>query len=510
MRDLMVMGETCVARAPAWSGVIVDADAYYREVADAIESARSYVLIAGWQLESSVWLRRRREDEERPRTLREVVKAAVRRNPELRIYVLAWDWSSVYALDREWATSDKLRTAGKGRLSFLYDSSHAPGASQHEKLVVVDGHTAWVGGIDLSEHRWDERTHVDGHLMRFDAKGEIYLPYHDVQAVVRGPVVRHLVEHFLERWAAAGGDPFALAPEPTPREAPFCHIALGAADVAISRTRGATLIPLREPVREIRAFYERALRDAEQLVYLESQYVTARVVFEALAARMRDRRRGKLEVVIVVPWCLEGRMEKAAIETPQRVTLAALAHIARSEGHHLGVYSPCAISREGRGGHCPTYIHTKLLIVDDRVLTLGSANATNRSMGLDSELNLAWVADDEHGALARGVHALRVSLLAEHTGATPDEALRELAPIEGLVSRLDLRAAIEPPRILQHDLESMAAPPEPGPMDELLATLGDPETAALEEGVFEELLERPHGLVARVVTALQSVAGARS
>ena len=214
VRDPLVIGETCVARAKAWSGVIVDADDYYRELADAIESARSYVLLAGWQLESSVWMRRREEDEERPRTLREIVRNAVRRNPELRLYVLAWDWSSVYALDREWATSDKLRMAGKGRLRFLYDSSHAPGASQHEKMAVVDGHTAWVGGIDVSEHRWDQRTHLDGNPMRFDAKGEIYLPYHDVQAVVRGPLVRHLVEHFVDRWIAAGGDPMVLVPEP--------------------------------------------------------------------------------------------------------------------------------------------------------------------------------------------------------------------------------------------------------------------------------------------------------
>lgn len=509
MRDLIVPGETCVAHAPAWSGVVVDADEYYRDVADAIEQARSYVLIAGWQLESSVWLRRRAEDEERARTLREVVRAAVRHNPELRIYVLAWDWSTVYALDREWATADKLRAAGRGKLRFLYDSSHAPGASQHDKLVIVDGHTAWVGGIDLAEHRWDQRSHVDGHPMRFDGKGELYQPYHDVQAVVRGPVVRHLVEHFLERWIAAGGAPAVLFPAPPPARKPFCHVELGEAEVAVSRTRGATVVPLREPIREIRAFYERALRHAERLVYLESQYVTARVVFESLAARMRDRGAGRLEIVVVLPACLEGRMEKAAIEVPQRTTLTALARVARAEGHGFGVYSPCVVPRNARDPRCPTYVHTKLMIIDDRVLTIGSANATNRSMGLDSELNLSWVAEDESAPLARAIHELRVSLLAEHTGATPEQALRHLAPVEGLVERLDARAERSPVRIERHDLEAESVPAERGLIDELMTTIGDPETAALDEGLFEEVLERPHGIVARVVSALQSVAGAR-
>ena len=38
------------------------------------------------------------------------------------------------------------------------------------------------------------------------------------------------------------------------------------------------------------------------------------------------------------------------------------------------------------------------MIVDDRFLTVGSANLTNRSMGLDSELHVAW----EHEGKAAG------------------------------------------------------------------------------------------------------------
>ncbi|AKF03182.1 Phospholipase D/Transphosphatidylase [Sandaracinus amylolyticus] len=506
---MLKVGETCSALAPAWSGVIVDADDYYRSLADAIESARAYVLIAGWQLESSVWMRRRDEDEDRPRTFREIVRAAVTRNPELRIYVLAWDWSSVYALDREWATSDKLRSAGRGRLRFLYDANHAPGASHHEKFAIVDGHTAWLGGIDISEHRWDQRSHVDQNPMRFDGKGALYLPYHDVQSVVRGPVVRHLVEHFVDRWVAAGGEPMVLVPEPIPESAPFAHMPLGHGPVAITRTRGATVVPMREPVREIRALYERALQRAERFVYIESQYVTARVIVEALADRMRDRSRGRLEIVVIVPWCLEGRMEKAAIEGPQRIALSVLARIAEENGHAMGVFSPCVPRKADSEGPCPTYVHSKLMIVDDRFLTLGSANATNRSMGLDTELNLAWAAEDEHDDVARGIHALRVSLMAEHTGVTPEEAIRDLSRVEGIVDRLCALAANEPRRLYRPRLDPDQAIADQGPMDDLFASIGDPETAAFDEGLFEEILERPHGIVARVVTALQSVAGAR-
>ncbi|MDQ3031974.1 MAG: phospholipase D-like domain-containing protein [Myxococcota bacterium] len=512
MPELLRTDETCFAVAPARGGVIVDADDYYREAADAIESAKSYVLLTGWQLESGACMRRRPEDEGRPRTLREVIRAACKRNPDLRIYVLAWDWASVYALDREWGTRDKLKHAGKGQLEFIYDSNHPPRGCHHDKLLVVDGHTAWVGGIDLCEHRWDQRSHVDGNRLRRELHGAIYLPYHDMQAVVRGKVVRDLVEHFVQRWIAADGEPLVLEPEPEPEEAPFCHVSLGNALVGVARTRGATLEPMREPVREVRALYTEALRSAERLVYIESQYMTSRAMVDALADRMRDRSRGPLEIVVLLPACLEGRMEQMAIESPQRVALSVIARIAAANGHGFGAFSPLAPRREEPSGKskrertCPTYIHSKMMIVDDRVLVIGSANATNRSMGLDSELVLAWQAETEHDDVARGIHALRVSLLAEHTRVSPDHAMRDLSEIPGLVAHLRALTTLEVPPLLPMELEREA---EQGPIDELLASLGDPESAALSEGLFEEILDRPQGILAKVVTALHDVAGHR-
>lgn len=505
--ELLREGRTCYAIAPARSAVIVDAEEYYRDLADAIESARSYVLLTGWQLESTAWLRRRSEDEGRPQTLAEVVRAACERNPALHVYVLAWDWSTVYALDREWGTAQKLREAGLGRLHFLYDAQHAQGASHHDKLAVVDGHTAWVGGIDVCEHRWDQRSHLDGHPLRLDRDGTIHLPYHDVQSVVRGPVVRALVEHFVERWIAAGGEPMVLVPEPEPREWPHGHVELGRTLVGVARTRGGMVLPLREAVHEIRDLYVRAIESAEHLVYVESQYVTSRAIVEALARRMRERRGGGLEIVCVMPHVLEGRMEKAAIEVPQRVALTALARVARENGHGFGAYSPCVPRRDGDGKLCPTYVHTKLMIVDDRFLTIGSANATNRSMGLDSELNLAWEAPSRRTALARAIRALRVSLLAEHTRLEPREAVRALTPIPGLARRLARVAERCPEQLVAVELDRET---EKGPLDELLAELGDPERAALAENVFEEILERPQGVVARLVTALHDLAGQRA
>ena len=77
-----------------------------------------------------------------------------------------------------------------------------------------------------------------------------------------------------------------------------------------------------------------------------------------------------------------------------------------------------------------TYIHSKLMIVDDRFLTVGSANLTNRSMAVDTELNASFeTAHDDK--LADSIREIRAALLAEHTG------LPDLDLSDGLVARLD-------------------------------------------------------------------------
>jgi phosphatidylserine/phosphatidylglycerophosphate/cardiolipin synthase-like enzyme len=88
---------------------------------------------------------------------------------------------------------------------------------------------------------------------------------------------------------------------------------------------------------------------------------------------------------------------------------------ARQHGHRLGLYYP--VTRADDGSDEPVLVHSKLLIVDDRFLTVGSCNASNRSMGLDTELNLSWEARSpaERG-LVRAIRRARVSLLTESCG----------------------------------------------------------------------------------------------
>ena len=43
------------------------------------------------------------------------------------------------------------------RLTFRFDSSHVDQGSHHQKFAVIDGQLAFLGGLDLCDHRWDDR-----------------------------------------------------------------------------------------------------------------------------------------------------------------------------------------------------------------------------------------------------------------------------------------------------------------------------------------------------------------
>jgi phosphatidylserine/phosphatidylglycerophosphate/cardiolipin synthase-like enzyme len=148
-----------------------------------------------------------------------------------------------------------------------------------------------------------------------------------------------------------------------------------------------------------------------------TQYFSSHAMCGAMLARMRQPGRPRLEIVIVVNAKPEAMKEELAVGLRQAKNLSRLTQAASELGHQLGIYgSRC----EGDAPDRPaTYIHSKLLLVDDRFLSVGSANCTNRSMGVDTELQVSWEAtahDEADEQLRERIRAVRVSLLEEHAG----------------------------------------------------------------------------------------------
>ena len=119
------------------------------------------------------------------------------------------------------------------------------------------------------------------------------------------------------------------------------------------------------------------------------------------------------EVVIILPRSSESRLEQESMDSA-RERLVRLLRTADLHGR-LGVYWPAA------GSGVSVYVHSKVIVVDGRLLRIGSSNFNNRSLGFDSECDIAIEAKPalaNHAEVEREILFTRDSLVAEHLGVS--------------------------------------------------------------------------------------------
>jgi phospholipase D1/2 len=463
-RTILQLGRNAwKAARPDAAGVLVDAAAYYRAFYAAALQAKRSIILSGWQFDSGVPLLRGRDAPPGAEVrLLKLLNRLCERTPELEVYILAWNFHVVFSLEREWMQTLYFEWATNRRVHFRFDDTQAAQGAHHQKFVVVDRSVSFVGGIDLCEARWDDRRHQQHNPLRH-SHGAPTKPYHDVQAYLLGCETADVLrELFADRWARTEGPEVAL-PEcefDPALAAGFSEqgpdaLPLGSGAVAFSRTDARAP---QQTVREVERLLVDAIMAADRSIYIETQYFSSRAICEALVARMRQAERPGLEIVMVINAKPEALKEELAVGLRQAKILTRLAQTAGGTGHRLGIYH--TLSAGDAPERPSTYIHSKLLVVDDRFLTVGSANLTNRSMGVDTELHVSWEAtgSSEHDAqLRQRIEAFRVSLLAEHTGLDHDEALAaatDLGSVDGLVARLDGLTRLPNARLTRHALAS--------------------------------------------------------
>lgn len=412
------------------AALLVDGDAYFRAVHHALLQARQQILILGWDIDTRVCLRRDLDEEGRRRAtlgalLHEVV--APRGGPEC--YVLSWDFALIYALEREPLTALKLRFPARRRLHVELDDMHPIGASHHQKVLVVDDAIAFCGGLDLCGARWDTPAHNADEPRRHDPPLKPHPPFHDVQLAVLGPVAAALGDLARERWfrstghrprAPAGRDdggrglwPGDVRPDVT--DVP----------VAIARTEPA--FNGRAEVREVERLHLDGIAAARRHIYVENQYLTSQAIGAALARRLAEAQGP--DVVLVQPRECSGWLEASTMGVLRRRLIHDLRHADRHG--RLRLYHPTLTHGAER-----LNVHSKVTIIDDALLRVGSANLSNRSMGLDTECDLAWEAPSADHPVAAAIAQARARLLAEHLGVSPaavDAATRSL----GLVGAVE-------------------------------------------------------------------------
>jgi phosphatidylserine/phosphatidylglycerophosphate/cardiolipin synthase-like enzyme len=357
--------------------VLVDGEVALPRMAEAIARARSHVHIAGWCITPDFALS---PGPDAP-VLRDLLADAARRLP---VRVLLWGGAPLpmYPVSRR-AVRRTRETLCKGnRIVCALDTHERPLHCHHEKLVIVDDELAFVGGIDLTDFAGN----------RFDSPGHPprgSLGWHDVATVVRGPAVAAVGRHFAMRWHETAGE--RLPPAGDPGRA-------GDEELQVVRTvpeRIYKALPRGE--FSILASYAGALRSAERLIYLENQFLWSAEIVEILKQKLLDPPSDRFRLLLVLP----AKPNSGADDTTGQLGLLADA----DDG--AGRMLACTRYAVGDGASDRVYVHAKVGIVDDRWLTVGSANLNEHSLFNDTEMNV--VSHDP--GLARST---RLRLWAEH------------------------------------------------------------------------------------------------
>lgn len=469
---LLRPGENCwrIEHA-ARAAVLVDGEAYFTAFALAAERARHSIIILAWDFNSHAVVK---FDERTGETveLGDFLNGLARRRRGLDVRVLIWDYPMIFGTDREFPPIYGLGWKPHRRVRIRYDNTQPVAGSHHQKVVVIDDRIAFCGGLDLTARRWDTPAHRPTEARR-KADAVAYPPFHDVMMMVDGTAARALGELARERWRLATGRKPAV--KRSYAELWPATLTPHFADASVALSRTCPPHESRPAVREIEQLYVDMIAAAQHYIVIENQYFTGQAIGEALAARLAEPEGP--EIIVVLRLLSHGWLEEVTMQNLRRNLIDRLQKADHAGRFH--VYYPFI---EGlQEGTCID-VHSKVLIVDDEWLRVGSANVSNRSMGLDTECDLTLEARGRKD-LVSGIRAFRDRLLAEHVGVSPEHLGREIAAHGSISAAIDRLGS--PGRALRR-LENSTVP------DAIvsLASIADPEQPVSLENLVGQFAPR--------------------
>lgn len=447
-------GETCWRKSRADAAAfLVDGADYFAAVKAAMLNARRSIWILAWTFDA---LTRMQPDKvERsgaPETADRLGLLLLRLaalNPALDVRVLCWNTPPVIAAPGGFAPQRAAAFFLGSKVKYRLDSSLPASACHHQKVLVIDGRLAFVSGGDLSTDRWDTCDHNDVDPRRRLPNLRRYPARHDVATMMEGPIARDCGQLFADRWERAGGGRLDVPDPDYSEESPW---PAGVTPDLIGETIG---LARTEPNWKTHALVQEGLRlhltaiaAAKQLIYLENQYLTAPTIVEALCRRLGEE--DGPEIVAIGPEASPSFFDRMTMDSARMAAIGKL-----SEADLYGrFHAYTARTRSDR----PIIVHSKVTIIDDIFLRIGSANLNNRSQGLDTECDMAIEAEPgEAGADARETirtfRNLMIGHYLERSLLEVEEALRRETTIADAIALLDQ----DPPRLKPVDARPLAA-----------------------------------------------------
>ena len=238
----------------------------------------------------------------------------------------------------------------------------------HAKMVIIDDRKAFLVGSPFVNGYWDDPCHapVDDRRPQRELGGR---PLHDVSVAIEGPIVRGLSAIFAELWSAANPGAATNATAVMDSESETKDEAISIVTTFPSRLRGRKDEGSLETVTALLDAIDRA----EDLIYIEHQYLSSRPIVAALSGALQ--RNPSLEIVMV----LNQNPDVTAYRGWQN---ARLAESGLLEHPRVGLYALWSAAPAAEGGVTlnQVFVHSKVVIIDDRWGMVGSANLDGVSM----------------------------------------------------------------------------------------------------------------------------------
>jgi len=328
-----------LAELPTLTGnrarLLIDGDATFRDILDGIDAAEDYVLIQFYIV----------RDDGLGRDVQSHLVAAAHRG--VRVYFLI---DEVGSYDLPASYKKELRDAGAEMFDF--HTRKGPGNRfqinfrNHRKIVVVDGHTTWIGGHNIGDE--------------YLGKEPKFGRWRDTHVRIEGPAALSAQLCFLEDWYWATGEILDVSWEPRPVEDggfPVLIVPSGPADA----------------VETASLMFVHAIHSARERIWIASPYF---VPDEAVMAALQLAGMRGVDVRVLIPAKADHLL----------VYLAAFSYF--DDAGRTGV----KFYRFEDG-----FLHEKAMLIDDDVATIGTANFDNRSFRLNFEIT-AVLSDPQFAA----------------------------------------------------------------------------------------------------------------
>lgn len=336
-------------------------------------------------------------------------------------------------------------------------------------------HSAYNASLESAMPRWPGKDYYNPSVRPFEGAAEPWhdsvdrfieprMGWHDVHMSVDGLAARDVAYNFIQRWNHH--KEVLLAPERYPYLLP---------KLSGQQTNGTARCQVLRSISDwsgglgllheasIESAYLKAISEAEHFIYVENQYFisslagnevsndVAKCILERVSRAIEEEQ--EFRVVVVLPVHPEGNLRDPDPQQQdqsiryvmkwQAATLCAGENSlfgtlrSRFPGTNLSSYisfNSLAGNVQFEDAFCmeQIYVHSKLLIVDDHIVIMGSANINDRSMvgTRDSEICILVENDLERReshmrghpvSVSAFAHDLRVKLWAEHLGFGPDD-----------------------------------------------------------------------------------------